>query len=68
MTLAQISKMVETIEDDKDLWIGYEVGDSLLSTSLFLIGKEKKPNGSYMPTVAHKTFYKALKNNKDILV
>lgn len=54
-----ISKLLQVIEDSKDVWLCYEVGQQPLSKHLFEV-KGEFFHGERIYSVIHKGFYQAL--------
>jgi len=60
--LRHISRKLACVEDDHDLWIAYEVGDTTLSKLLCTITSEDDDDGGPPDCIIwHEELYKAIK-------
>lgn len=64
--IKHIARLLDTVEDNKDIWLVYEVGSYSLSKHLFDV-KGEFFKGERLYHVRHQPFYQALKMNKNLL-
>ena len=64
--LRHISKLLQIIDDTKDIWLAYEVGAQTLGKHLFDV-KGEFFHGERIYSVMHKEFYAALSRDHRVL-
>ena len=62
----RISRLLQVLEDSKDVWLCYEVGQQPLSKLLFDV-KGEFYHGERVYSVQHKGFYQALAQSSTVL-
>lgn len=64
--IKSITKLMDVVEDSKDLWLIYELGGQSMSKLLFDV-KGEFHKGERIYHVQHMKMYQALKSNLDVL-
>ena len=63
----KIAKLYAVLEESKDVWLSYQVGGECLTNHLFDV-KGEFYKGERIYGVSHQGFYRALKEDKQVLV